>query len=242
MWDKYHYYLNSPTKIEKLLWWDREEQNDMNKSYGDSLPYANNVSVQLKSLYPIKNCYPFVLKALNKEDYSCIHCPWFKFCPGCVIDPTKVQFVEVKPSMVLMIEWCSEIINQKEMTETNLKLILNHESVQGKEEDKSSKSIQECFSLFTEKENLGEDDKLYCSNCKIQMKFYKQLDFERLPPILITVLKRFKYTQRYVNIEFNLIRYKCKIDNLINFPISDLCLDSLKNQDKSYDLYGIIVN
>ena len=197
MWDKYHYFLNSPTKIEKMLWW--QETNEFDTG---NLPFQKSDSIDMYSTKNhrktvIKNCYPFVLKALSKDDYSCTKCPWFKFCSGCIIDPFNTKFVEIKPSMVLMVEWCSDIIQQKEMSETNLKLILNHESIQGKEEDKTSKSIQECINLFTEKEVL--DDKIYCNGaCKKLTRFEKKLDFERLPPILITVLKRFKYTQMYV--------------------------------------------
>jgi len=192
MWDKYHYFLNSPTKIEKLLWWTQSDENiepDLNKSHSEIGLFSNRNNLK----NTIKNCYPFVLKCLNKDDHSCPKCPWFKFCNGCVIDPFSSQFVEMKPSYALVVEWCSDMFNLKEITEQNLKLVLNHESVQGKEEDLTSKSIQECINLFTEKEVL--DDRIYCSTCKKQTKFYKKLDFERLPPVLITVLKRFKYTQ-----------------------------------------------
>ncbi len=65
--------------------------------------------------------------------------------------------------------------------------------------------------------------------------FYKKYDIDRLPPVVILSLKRFKYAKLY----------KKKIDNIITFPLFDLELKKFvsENSDSSskYDLFGIIV-
>ena len=74
IWEKYEYFLSNPSKIEKVLWWNKVNQN-------------------------IKRCFPFFLTILNKENNSCVKCPWYRFCNGCVIDPISDEFLEFKPNV-----------------------------------------------------------------------------------------------------------------------------------------------
>jgi ubiquitin C-terminal hydrolase len=134
-----------------------------------------------------------------------------------------------------MINWCNDVV-KREMNESLFKLTLNHISLYSKEEDKNVKSLEECLNLFVEKEDLGEQNQIMCSNCNKHQNFYKKFDLERLPPVLILVPKRFKYTKLY----------RMKIDNFIDFPLYDLDLSSYMTDKSSksntkYDLYGVIV-
>ena len=117
-------------------------------------------------------------------------------------------------------------------------MILKHENCKQIIKENNQKSLLDCLSLFLESEYLeGEDQKIYCSNCKSLNNFYKQYKLDRLPPVLIISLKRFKFAKMY----------KTKLDNLIDFPIydldlSDLCEHKLSDELKyKYDLYGIVV-
>jgi hypothetical protein len=240
MWDKYEYLLNNPTKIERSLWW---------------LPQAytlKNNSVDTPREGSVKFCTPFVIKILNRDSLSCVKCPWFRFCSGCILDPLKNDYIEIKPTHIIMIEWCSDLV-KKEINENNLNLILNYSeddnsqanngeneptSVRRKNEKMKTTniSLDDCFSLFTEMEDLG-DDQLYCSKCKTSTNFFKKYDFERTPSYLIIALKRFKFTKMY----------KRKIDCLIDYPIYDLDMSNyLVNYSANnigsalYDLYGVI--
>lgn len=118
-------------------------------------------------------------------------------------------------------------------------MILKHENCKKIIPENSQKSLSECISYFLESEYLeGEDQKIFCSKCKVFKNFYKKYNFDRLPPVLIISLKRFKFAKLY----------KTKLDNLIEFPIydldlSDLCDHKLQEDLKyKYDLYGIVVN
>jgi hypothetical protein len=248
MWDKYEYLLNNPTKIERSMWWNCAA----NKSK-DSGDISKDLNVKL--------CTPFVIKILSRDNLSCVKCPWFRFCNGCILDPLKNDYIDIKPTHLIMIEWCSDLV-KKEINESNLNLVLNfnetdknkHNSSlklnsEGNNEDNLNKkrndlssstrvSLEDCINLFTEKEDLGED-LLYCSKCKANTNFFKKYDFERLPSYLIIALKRFKFTKMY----------KRKIDYLIDFPIYELDLSGhlvsySPNRSKghhTYDLYGVIV-
>jgi ubiquitin carboxyl-terminal hydrolase 4/11/15 len=125
---------------------------------------------------------------------------------------------------------------KKEMNEQNLKLVLGHDSVKEKEEEETKeKSLRECLNLFTEKEDLSDQDNLYCNSCFKSTPNFKKYELERLPQMLIIVLKRFKYTKMY----------RSKIDAYIDFPLYDLDMSDylIEKQSKSkYDLYGIIVS
>jgi hypothetical protein len=203
-----------------LIWW---------QNFDNTSPIIENKDDNLSSLQnyfgDIKYCAPFVIKILNRENNSCIRCPWFRYCSGCILDPFKDTNVIINPTQVIVVEWCYNTV-KNEMNESNLRLVLNHETVKAKEEDKSVKTLDECINLFLEKEYLeGNDQQIYCSCCKSLKNFYKKYDFDRVPPYLILTLKRFKFAKLY----------KKKIDNLIDFPLHDLLVKGNK-----YDLYGII--
>lgn len=128
----------------------------------------------------------------------------------------------------------------KEINYPNIRMILKHESGKKIQKENTQKSLGDCLSLFLESEYLeGEDQKIYCSNCRSQNNFFKQYKLDRLPPILIISLKRFKFAKMY----------KTKIENLIDFPIYDLDLSELCGNENllpegiryKYDLFGIIV-
>ena len=123
----------------------------------------------------------------------------------------------------------------KEMNEQNIKLIVGHDSIKEKDEDDNKqKTLKECLNLFTEKEDLSDQDNLYCNKCYKSTPKFKKYELERLPQILVIVLKRFKYTKMY----------KSKIDYYIDFPLYDLDMSDylINNEPKyNYNLYGIIV-
>ncbi len=118
-------------------------------------------------------------------------------------------------------------------------MILKHENCSNIQQENSQKNLNECISYFLEKEFLdGEDQKIFCSNCKNFTNFFKKYNFDRLPPVLIISLKRFKFAKMY----------KTKLDNLIDFPIFDLDISDLSDHKLKeglkykYDLFGVIVD
>ena len=52
-------------------------------------------------------------------------------------------------------------------------------------------TLVKCLEAFTRQEELGENEKYYCSSCKKHQLACKKLQIWRLPPILIVHLKRF---------------------------------------------------
>lgn len=121
------------------------------------------------------------------------------------------------------------------MNENNLRLVVGHENVKEKEDEENKvKTLRECLNLFTEKEDLSDQDNLYCNSCFKSTPNFKKYEIERLPQILIITLKRFKYTKMY----------RSKIDAYVDFPLYDLDMSEYlmdRQIRPKYDLFGIIV-
>jgi ubiquitin carboxyl-terminal hydrolase 4/11/15 len=133
-----------------------------------------------------------------------------------------------------MVNWCNDVV-KNELNESLFRLTLNHISLKAREDESNDKTLDECLNMFVEKEDLGEQNQIMCGNCKKHQNFYKKFDLERLPPVLILVPKRFKFTKVY----------RTKIDSYIDFPLYDLDLtpylaEKIGNDNK-YDLFGVIV-
>ena len=216
MWEKYMYFLNSPSKFENLCWWKKNIN-------------TKNNTIKLRC----KNCAPFKIKIIDKNTHACAFCPWFRFCTGCILDPNIDNYINIFSDYVIVVEWCGEIF-ANEINKNNINLTLNHSSyneiIETTNGNMEKVTIDDCFKLFTRKEELKD---ILCENCKKKTTFTKSLEIERIPKYLVLVLKRFKYTLMYMN----------KIECLINFPKEHLNLKDYTAQKKStikYDLYGVI--
>ena len=214
IWEKYMYYLDKPYK--KDLWW---RINKLKDNYND-LEY--------------KICSPFMIKIIQKLNYGCAFCPWYKFCTGCILSPEDNNYIDFNSNWIIIVEWCKEIV-ENEINENNLQLKIYHSSYKkefnGIDNKYDKISIYDCLALFTQKEILKD---ILCEKCNIKTTFTKELKIERLPEYLFIVFKRFKFISKY----------STKIENLINFPFEDLKLDTFlmqKNKNnKKYDLYSVI--
>ena len=74
-----------------------------------------------------------------------------------------------------------------------------------------SVTLDECFKLFTCKEQLSKDNAWYCSKCKDFKEATKQITIWRLPPILVIQFKRFEIRNNFWNSK--------KKDDFISYPV-----------------------
>ena len=223
IWEKYMYFCDMPTKLENFIWWRINiKETEENK---------NNENENIK----IRYCSPFILKIINKTTKACAYCPWFKFCTGCILDPTYKDYISIPSNCYLIVEWCRKV-KLKQIKDEMPLLYLNHSSIKTNEIEQTINSkkisIYDCFDLFT-KEEILED--IYCENCKEKQIFTKTLKIERIPKYLVISLKRFKYTM--IN--------KSKINCPIKFPLNNINLDKYlvdnsQENTKVYDLFAII--
>jgi len=105
--------------------------------------------------------------------------------------------------------------------------------------------LMDCFDLFTEKEQLGENDLWYCSKCKGHVAAYKKFDLWTAPDLLILHLKRFEY------IPGQYFMHRQKIESLVDFPIEELDLRHMVKSGQAraghvrpdveplYELFGV---
>ena len=106
---------------------------------------------------------------------------------------------------------------------------------------KSGVDLFDCFDKFVEKEQLGDADTVYCSNCKQHTPPTKKMDVWSAPDVLILHLKRFQIVPG----ESGFHRRE-KINDFISFPIDGLDLtkyvkgpQDLENSPPIYDLYAV---
>jgi hypothetical protein len=109
MWEKYLYFLDNP--YSKNLWWKNYKKTE------------NNQNDQNKD----KKCSPFIIKIIQKSNYACAFCPWFKMCTGCVLSPKNEEFLNFSSNWIIIVEWCREIV-ENEINQKNISLKLYHSS------------------------------------------------------------------------------------------------------------------
>ncbi|CAI8499238.1 unnamed protein product [Hanseniaspora opuntiae] len=113
---------------------------------------------------------------------------------------------------------------------------LEEKNKEALENETNSKTItlDDCLKRFTETETLSQENTWYCSVCQDHKQADKKIQIWELPDILCIHLKRFK----------NHSMTSDKIDELVEFPISEFDLTSQigypKNDEKYiYDLIAV---
>ena len=240
IWEKYMYYLDSPTKYESSLWWKPFSISRVASSKNvikDNFQSSNNISKENNNNFNISvdnsRYIPFTIRIIKKSTKACIFCPWYRLCSGCVLNPAKNNYLDLSNDIIILIDWKRDII-KKEIKEANILFHLNHSSsnqmFENTEGDEDNKSIYDCLDLFTHEEILKN---IHCEKCNKKTNFKKRLQIDKFPKYLVLILKRFKYTTMFTT----------KIDNLIHFPIESLDLTNYVSQKEGkikYDLFGVV--
>ncbi|ODV61058.1 cysteine proteinase, partial [Ascoidea rubescens DSM 1968] len=98
-------------------------------------------------------------------------------------------------------------------------------------------SITSCLKQFSASEILTEDNKFYCDNCCSLQEATKRIILKKLPKILSLHLKRFKYNEQ--------LQRNVKLFHRVSFPLHLRLFNTSKdtyNQDRLYELYGVVVH
>jgi len=90
----------------------------------------------------------------------------------------------------------------------------------------NSVDLQTCFEWYTEAEQVGEQDEVYCSGCKAHRRVFKRLEMWSLPPVLVLQLKRFEFEPN------GMVRRK--LHTPVNFPLDGLDLSSFCGDIESF--------
>lgn len=77
--------------------------------------------------------------------------------------------------------------------------ITNNHHQQQPEQKVTSATLNDCFELFTQREELTDENSWMCPKCKKQTNASKKLCISTVPPILIIHLKRFFYKSKSSN-------------------------------------------
>ena len=235
IWEKYMYFLDSPTKYESSLWWKPYANSrvastkNLNNEFSQSNNNLNNFNIPIEN----NNYSPFTIKIIKKSTKSCIFCPWFRFCSGCILNPSNPNYLNLSSDILIIIDWKRDII-RRDMKESNILFTLNHSTsnqlFENTENEEEAKSIYDCLDLFTHEEILKN---ILCEKCNKKTNFKKRLEIDKFPKYLVLILKRFKYTSMFTT----------KIDSLIHFPVVSLDLTNYISQKEGkikYDLFGVV--
>ncbi|XP_061105237.1 ubiquitin carboxyl-terminal hydrolase 32 [Conger conger] len=135
--------------------------------------------------------YPFTLRVVQKDGNSCAWCPWYRFCRGCTVRCTEDQASVW--NAYIAVDWDPTALHLRYQTSQE-RTVEEHASVeQSRRAQAEPISLDSCLHAFTSEEELGEDEKYYCSKCRTHRLATKKLDLWRLPPVLIVHLKRFQF-------------------------------------------------
>jgi len=85
-------------------------------------------------------------------------------------------------------------------------------------EECNAVTLEECFQLYTQAEQLGPDDAWHCPSCNRKQEVVKRLALWSSPDILIVHLKRFKQSAKQ--------RTMSKLSVMVDFPIHGLDVTS----------------
>jgi hypothetical protein len=174
----------------------------------------------------------FNLKVHNPYQYPCSICDRIS-CAGCPIpyDDNKLSHYLKRckeSNLRVSIIFADSIHDTSFLAETR-----NHESyfnTYNPMKTQESVNISECFNLFSRREQLDQENTVYCSNCKEHKQGFKKMDIFRLPKILIIHLKRFKQKGHFSS----------KNNKLIEFPIEGLDMSLYSHACQGiYDLYAV---
>jgi ubiquitin C-terminal hydrolase len=89
----------------------------------------------------------------------------------------------------------------------------NQQKTHSNRGDLTFSTLSDCFELFTQSEELTDENSWACPKCKKQTNAYKKLSISAVPPILIIHLKRFFYKSNTTNF---------KLTTPVWFPVCSL--------------------
>ncbi len=151
--------------------------------------------------------YPFTLKLVQKDGCWCSRCPWHRFCRGCAMPCTTQNFKF--GSSYLAIDWDQTALHLRYHTAQErvrygyfvyryLSTYCIRSLIQAYKSDSSVAAsvraasepitLHKCLEAFTRQEELGPDEKYYCSSCKTHQLASKKLQIWKLPPILVSLV------------------------------------------------------
>lgn len=137
--------------------------------------------------------YPFTLKLVLRDGSWCSQCQWHRFCRGCALPCSGDDLFVDSPSSHLAIDWDQTALHLRYLSAQEKKFSEDPSVAESLRAASEPITLRKCLEAMTREEDLGEEDKYYCSGCKKHQEARLKLQIWRLPPILIVQLKRFHY-------------------------------------------------
>lgn len=131
------------------------------------------------------------------------------------------------PHVKLILEW--DMPAKTQVINDDSDVIEEHISVKEVEKmpdnpEAMSVTLQECFSLYTSAEKLGQGDAWFCPACNRKQEVVKRMGLWSVPDVLVIHLKRFRQSSSATN----------KLSTMVDFPLEsfDMSLNVMKSSNK----------
>ena len=156
-----------------------------------------------------------------------VELPMYTLAIEQAISLCSVQ-LQVVPHIKLTLEW--DMPAKTQIIADDRNVVEEHASVKQVEKCPSEAtvvSLQECFSLYTKAERLGDGDAWFCPHCKRKQEVMKEMGLWSVPDVLIIHLKRFRQTSNSSN----------KLSTLVDFPLEGYDMSPfVTNNSKCHEL------
>jgi ubiquitin carboxyl-terminal hydrolase 8 len=183
--------------------------------------------------------YSIITEIFQNMISSTLQCPICNF-HTYNFDPCLIISLPIPEPTIDM-----NLINQKMQTfkhlcETQQKMIENHFIGQQISESKQKFTLNDCFQIMNNVEQLDEINMWKCPHCDIKVSAYKQLSIWIPSKIMIIQLKRF-----ISNFSSNGVYTDKKINYMVEYPIMGLNINPFMSEYSrqyaqfTYDLYAV---
>ena len=102
IWEKNKKFLASTNKSDNEIWWRTKNEK-------------------------VKSCYPFIIRVTKQIENSrftkCALCPWYKFCPGCLLNPNIEKSLKFNLDYIIHVEFCKSLYDN-ELIKNNINNIM----------------------------------------------------------------------------------------------------------------------
>jgi ubiquitin C-terminal hydrolase len=176
--------------------------------YAEFIDKALNESLNLSRNLP--NKLEYIKLNIEWRSYEDIH-NLFKD-----IDYSKAEFVHRSVRYLQTIDE-NELIQQQKQNQ-------QQQSTNNENQMLTTTTLDDCFDLFTQCEELTDENSWMCPKCKKQTNAYKKLCISSVPPVLIIHLKRFFYRSKTSNF---------KLTTPVWFPVTGLDMSKYIEKNKN---------
>ncbi|XP_060563372.1 LOW QUALITY PROTEIN: uncharacterized protein LOC132722815 [Ruditapes philippinarum] len=179
----------------------------------------------IQTIRPDMNNFKILLT--DGTGLHCSRCLYMEHCTGCEIPADGEAILRPGDNLAVSVQ----SVTDDQVSE--YQRVNQHRSME-KQRSHEPVTLLDCFSAFTQSEELDEQNPWFCPHCKENQRAKKTMTVWQYPDTLIIHLKRFVFHELS----------STKVDNKVVFPIDNLDLNCFisgpKTKNLMYNLYSLV--